>query len=144
MQQLALDIMLTQQAQIGQMQGWLAAWGLPYASTEPAMSWMGMPTTDPMPGMASATAINRLRDLSGVEADVLFLQLMIPHHVAGVAMAEGVLTRSEQRPVRALAQAIANAQQSEINYMQGLLQQKGQPPVSIEPAINHEGMSHDE
>ncbi|HMN29918.1 MAG TPA: DUF305 domain-containing protein, partial [Caldilineaceae bacterium] len=31
MRQLALDILLTQQAQIGMMQGWLAVWGLPYA-----------------------------------------------------------------------------------------------------------------
>src|SRR5262245_60788609 len=43
MRQLALDIMLTQQAQIGQMQGWLAVWGLPNVSLEPAMAWMEMP-----------------------------------------------------------------------------------------------------
>jgi uncharacterized protein (DUF305 family) len=53
MRQLALDIMLTQQAQIGQMQGWLNVWGYPIASIEPAMAWMEMPTTDPMPGMAT-------------------------------------------------------------------------------------------
>lgn len=45
--------MLTQQAQIGQMQGWLNVWGSPIASIEPAMAWMEMPTTDPMPGMAT-------------------------------------------------------------------------------------------
>lgn len=33
----ALDIFLTQQAQIGQMQGWLAAWGQPLSGPEPVM-----------------------------------------------------------------------------------------------------------
>ena len=50
---LATDIALTQQAQIGQMQGWLAVWGLPVAGTEPAMAWMGHPTEGRMPGMAT-------------------------------------------------------------------------------------------
>src|SRR4051812_21471601 len=50
---LAADIALTQQAQIGQMQGWLQVWGLPATGYKPAMSWMGHPTEDRMPGMAS-------------------------------------------------------------------------------------------
>jgi uncharacterized protein (DUF305 family) len=41
---MAADIALTQQAQIGQMQGWLAVWGLPATGREPAMTWMGHPT----------------------------------------------------------------------------------------------------
>src|SRR5918992_1175568 len=41
---LAADIALTQQAQIGQMQGWLQVWDLPPTGTVPAMSWMGHPT----------------------------------------------------------------------------------------------------
>lgn len=142
MRQLAIDIMLTQQAQIGQMQGWLTLWGRPLARIEPAMAWMGMPTTGLMPGMADADAINRLRTLTGVEADGQFLQLMIPHHRAGVIMAQAVLDRSEQPAVRALAQAIVRAQESEINYMQALLQQKGFAPVPDEPGMDHENMSH--
>ena len=38
---LAPDIALTQQGQIGQMQGWLQVWGLSPTGSEPAMSWMG-------------------------------------------------------------------------------------------------------
>ena len=48
---LATDTALTQQAQIGQMQGWLGVWGLPITGTEPAMAWMGHPTQGRMPGM---------------------------------------------------------------------------------------------
>ena len=37
----ALDILLTQQAQIGQMEGWLAVWGQPLSGPQPPMSGMG-------------------------------------------------------------------------------------------------------
>ena len=53
MRLLAADISLTQQAQIGIMQGWLQVWGLPISGAEPAMAWMGHPMDGPMPGMAS-------------------------------------------------------------------------------------------
>jgi len=137
MRQLALDIMLTQQAQIGQMQGWLTLWGYPIARTEPAMSWMGMPTSGPMPGMATPEQINQLRGLTGVEADGLFLQLMIAHHRSGVAMGQAALARAQRPEVRALAQSIVDAQTSEITLMQELLQQKGLPPVPEEENMNH-------
>lgn len=34
------DIIVSQQQQSGQMYGWLAEWGLPQTSSEPAMTWM--------------------------------------------------------------------------------------------------------
>jgi uncharacterized protein (DUF305 family) len=139
--QIALDMMLTQQAQIGQMQGWLSVWGLHNSGMEPAMSWMGMPTTGRMPGMASPQDLNRLANLTGVEADGLFLQLMISHHQSGVVMAQAVLERTQRPEVRALAQAIVAAQKSEITYMQALLQRKGFPPVPDMPPMNHDTMS---
>lgn len=138
MRQLALDILLTQQAQIGQMQGWLTAWGYPIARVGPAMEWMGMPTTGLMPGMATAEQINQLRSLEDLEADELFLQLMIPHHRSGVEMGEAALAQASRPEVRALAQSIVDAQVSEIAYMETLLQQKGLEPV---PAAE-EDMSH--
>lgn len=134
---LALDIMLTQQAQIGQMHGWLNVWEVPISSTTPAMNWMGMPTTELMPGMASMSDINRLRNLSGIEADVLFIQLMIPHHRSGVEMANAIHAYSNQPEVIALAQAIINSQANEINLMQTLLAEKGFEPVP-EPEATEE------
>jgi uncharacterized protein (DUF305 family) len=47
MRLLVSDIALTQQAQIGIMQGWLQAWGLSITSPRPAMAWMGHPQTSP-------------------------------------------------------------------------------------------------
>lgn len=139
---LALDIMLTQQAQIGMMSAWLNSWGLSNASTAPAMAWMGMPITGTMPGMATQADLNQLSNLQGTEADGQFLRLMIPHHQAGVAMAEAVLERSQQPQVRTLAGAIVKAQQNEIDYMQGLLKAKGFLPVPEDGKIDQGQMSH--
>jgi uncharacterized protein (DUF305 family) len=142
MRQIALDIMLTQQAQIGQMQGWLAIWQYPVASTDPSMRWMGMTNIETMPGMATQDQLNQLRNLHGVEADGLFLQLMIAHHRGGVLMGEAALERTKSPEVRALAQSIVNAQTSEIAAMQELLIRKGFPPVSNEPvSTDHGSMS---
>ncbi|MDQ3302087.1 MAG: DUF305 domain-containing protein, partial [Actinomycetota bacterium] len=124
---MAADIALTQQAQIGQMQGWLAVWGLPATDTGPAMTWMGHPTEGRMPGMASPQELDELQKATPEEADVLFLQLMIPHHEAAVPMAEAVLEETDRPEVERLAGAIIASQQSEIQLMQGLLNQRGVP-----------------
>lgn len=125
MRTLAADIALTQQAQIGQMEGWLAVWGLPNTGSEPAMSWMGEPTNGPMPGMATPQQINELSQASGEDADELFLRLMIPHHQAAIPMSRAILDRTERPEVKALAEAIISSQQAEIKTMQDKLESMG-------------------
>lgn len=137
MRTLAADIALTQQAQIGQMQGWLAVWGLPATGSEPAMTWMGHPTEGRMPGMASPEELNELQQASPEEADTLFLQLMIPHHEAALPMAEAALEETDRPEVERLAGAIAASQQGEIEMMKGLLNQRG-VPVEEDSAAPHE------
>jgi len=136
---IAADMALTQQAQIGMMQGWLTTWGLPVAGTEAAMGWMGHPVEGLMPGMATPEEIDRLRDASPEEADVLFLMLMIPHHQAAIPMAEAILGRTDRPEVEQLAQAIANSQQLEIQMMQEMLRERGASPVEDHPPGTHEG-----
>src|SRR5215210_377932 len=126
-QTLAADIALTQQGQIGQMQGWLAVWDIPPTGSEPAMTWMGHPTEGRMPGMASPEELNDLQQASPEEADTLFLQLMIPHHEAALPMAEAALESSDRPEVDRLAGAIAASQRGEIEMMKGLLNQRGTP-----------------
>ncbi|ABM10499.1 Secreted protein with unknown function, DUF305-family (plasmid) [Paenarthrobacter aurescens TC1] len=134
--QLAYDIARSQQQQAGQMYGWLSLWGLPQASTQPAMAWMngaghsthngtaaedGAAMDTAMPGMATAEELAEFKAASGVEAERLYLELMIEHHKAGVTMAEALLPRTDIPAVESLAQSIVTAQQSEITYMDQLL-----------------------
>jgi uncharacterized protein (DUF305 family) len=139
---LATDIALTQQAQIGMMLGWLDVWGLPAASTEPAMSWMGHPTEGRMPGMASPEEVNRLRELPPQDADELFLRLMIEHHRAAIPMAEAVLEQSSHPAVEELAGAIDSSQRAEIETMQAMLQDVGVHPVEDEGPMPMEDGGH--
>lgn len=136
---LAYDILTTQQAQIGIMSGWLDAWGYRWSSLGPKMEWMGMSVEGLMPGMATREELNELAAATGVEAEARFLQLMIPHHRAGVVMAEAAAQQAKTEIVRNLAQGMADAQQVEIEYMQQLLQEKGYEPVPDESPMEMEG-----
>jgi len=121
---LAADIALTQQAQIGMMQGWLQVWGLLPTGTEPAVSWMGHLTEGPMPGMATPEEIDLLFKASPEEADRLFLPLMIVHHQGAIPMAEAILERTSRPEVRQLAEAIEASQRAEIRTMQEMLRDR--------------------
>ena len=92
-----------------------------------------------MPGMATREELNELAAATGVEAEARFLQLMIPHHRAGVVMAEAAAQQAKTEIVRNLAQGMADAQQVEIEYMQQLLQEKGYEPVPDESPMEMEG-----
>lgn len=136
MRTLTTDMILTQQAQVGQMQGWLAEWGLPQVGPGPRMEWMGhsLGEGESMPGMASAAEVNALRDLPPDEADELFLRLMISHHAAAVPMAEAVIESSDRTPVTSLASAISTSQEAEIVVMEDMLDEMGAPPVEQDPS----------
>ena len=136
---LATDITLTQQAQIGQMRGWLDVWGLPITGTKPAMSWMGDPTTRAMPGMASSKEINTLRRASPEKADEQFLKLMIPHHQAAIPMAEAVLKRTDRPEVEQFARAISSSQKAEVRTMKEMLRARGVSPPKDAPAMQMNG-----
>lgn len=143
---LAYDIATTQSNQIGQMMGWLDLWGLTQTTTAPPMQWMSpegmsamsghamapgeaMPTpgadTPLMPGMATKAQLDELRSLTGVQAEVKFLQLMITHHLAGVQMAQDALNHAQTEVVKALAKGMVTAQTSEVSLMQTFLAERG-------------------
>jgi uncharacterized protein (DUF305 family) len=136
MRLLAADISLTQQAQIGIMQGWLQAWGLPITGSEPAMAWMGHPTDGLMPGMATPDEIDRLYTLPPDRADVLFLRLMISHHEAAIPMAQAVLKRTDEPEVSQLATSIIASQRAEIENMKAMVDKMvgDSAEVDLEPA----------
>jgi uncharacterized protein (DUF305 family) len=127
---LATDIETGQNFQIGQMQGWLDAWGLSRNSTS-EMSWMGHPLGPDalMPGMATPAQMDRLEKLHGKALDVFFLQLMIRHHQGGLPMAQYAVAHATEPYVRDLAQSMINSQTAEIIEMERLLRQLGGSPL---------------
>ncbi|WP_277453463.1 DUF305 domain-containing protein [Janibacter sp. DB-40] len=139
---LAYDIARTQENQSGQMAGWLAAWGLSPTGPGEPMEWMqGLEhehADDPdarltddgmMPGMASPEELEKLRSLSDKEAEVLFLQLMIRHHKAGVPMAQAALDHSANEAVENLARSIIASQTTEVETMTQMLRERGAKPL---------------
>nr|WP_297426916.1 DUF305 domain-containing protein [uncultured Actinotalea sp.] len=139
---LALDILLTQQNQQGQMAGWLQVWGLSQTAAGPPMQWMadhsahggGADGTEPptqMPGLVTPEQLQRLEEADGPEADRLFLALMIPHHEGGVEMAEYAATEATTPAVRRLASSIVAAQEAEILLLEDMLAERGGAPADL-------------
>ncbi|MEZ4194933.1 MAG: DUF305 domain-containing protein [Candidatus Paceibacterota bacterium] len=131
----AFDIINTQANQRGMMLGWLDLWQQPMTTTGRPMMWMqaAMDTMDHsqmsssftsgayMPGMATKAEMEKLVNVDAIEAEKLFLELMIRHHQGGVMMAQGVIDRSDNEVVTRLAETMVNGQQAEIDYMNELL-----------------------
>lgn len=146
---LAYDIATTQAQQSGQLYDWLVQWGLPQGSREPDMTWMTLPTLagatghahagdsstpasshtpgDPMPGLATPGQIAQLTAADGLEAERVFLTLMIAHHRGAVEMAEALEPRTTNAAALAFAKAVVASQQAEIELMTGMLDDRGGP-----------------
>ena len=100
---MAEEIIDAQVAEIGQLESWRVEW------------YPGLMQTDGM-GMAMGDM-----EVSGDEAvpfDQRFIGAMIAHHEGAVGMAEEALTQSEHEELRALAQAIIDAQTAEIAQLE--------------------------
>ncbi|HYJ69444.1 MAG TPA: DUF305 domain-containing protein [Nocardioidaceae bacterium] len=142
---LAYDIATTQQGQIGYMTAWLDMWDLPQHSSDPAMAWMSDDMTGHdmghmsddqmlgddglMPGMATPEQMEQLRQARGKQAAILYLQLMIRHHMGGVEMAQYAVEHAEVDDVRHLAQTMETAQTYEIDAMNDMLAERGAQPI---------------
>lgn len=64
--------------------------------------------------------------------DVMFLQMMYPHHAQAIDMAKLVAGRSQNQQVIALAENIEKAQGPEMTQMTGLLTSFGKPAPSAQ------------
>jgi uncharacterized protein (DUF305 family) len=126
---LGYDIALTQENQIGIMQTWLTFWGLNPTSDQKAMAWMPEGTAalknGLMPGMATQEQMQELRDAKGKQVDIIFLRLILAHHLGGIHMVDGVLSQSQNTDVTSLAQNMKNGQQREVTVIQQLQKQVG-------------------
>lgn len=76
------------------------------------------------------------------DADVAFMQGMIPHHMGAVDMAKVALEHGKDPEVRALAQKVIAAQEAEMKEMQAWLDKKGVKAEKPLTAADHAAMGH--
>lgn len=76
------------------------------------------------------------------DADVAFMQGMIPHHMGAVDMAKVALAHGKDPEVRAFAQKVISAQEAEMKDMQAWLDKKGAVAEKPLTAADHAAMGH--
>ena len=127
------DIAITQQGQVGVMSTWLKDWGLDANSSRPPMSWMpngqNELVNNLMPGMATRQEVDKLKNATGKQVDILFCQYMLRHHLGGIHMVDDVLAQNPQPEVRDLAETMKKNQTAEVSVLRTLLTQLGAQPL---------------
>ena len=92
---------------------------------------------DGMSGMDHGSGTSSSSTAAFNDADVMFAQMMIPHHKQALEMAALAETRAEDPEIKTLAAAIKGAQDPEIATLTGWLTTWGKP---VEAPMSH-GMS---
>jgi uncharacterized protein (DUF305 family) len=107
-----------------------------------SMSGMGSPTTGGVASGSSSAVSSGHEMMHGEEvnaADVMFAQMMIPHHEQAVEMSTLAETRASDPQILALAAQISSAQQPEIEKMTAWLQAWGSSVMDQDAVM---GMGH--
>ncbi len=107
---LARSIMADQEREIAQMKSWREQW---FAGKAAAMNMEMTGMADSMKGMD----MNALNAATGNAYDLMFLDMMVPHHLGAVIMGREALTRAQHPEIKRLAQQIIDSQQREIAQM---------------------------
>lgn len=120
-QTLIRSIIRDQNKEIRTMRMWQRQWegksAVKRMSPMHMMMGMGMTMsgrTMMMPGMM----MGGMMGMDGVEHDLHFIEMMIPHHQDAIDMAELALTRAAHPELKTFAQQIITAQQKEIDDME--------------------------
>lgn len=87
-----------------------------FAGLLSSVATIGFGLADSIQAQSSPTSEN-LQQPSSVQVDRHFIEMMIPHHQAAIAMAELALTRSQRPEVKKMAEAIKQDQTHEIQEM---------------------------
>ncbi len=121
----AMEVLLFQRRELGIMQTYQQERGILAADYDPerlTMAWMDMPRPlSAMNGMATPEQLADLDAARGVDADKLFLQLMMEHHRGGVHMATYAADHAADQKIVVLAQRMARNQAAEIDEYQVVL-----------------------
>ncbi len=108
----AQKIIDNQKKEIAGMKEWREKW---FAGATPAKNME-------MPGMADSmkmmgNQMKKMETATGKDFDLLFLEMMIPHHEGAVVMSKEALQKSERAEIKTLANEIIKEQESEIKQM---------------------------
>lgn len=106
-------------------------------STEASMDGHSMGSMSSMPSTSESSTTSAQFD----DADVMFAQMMYPHHAQAVEMADMTDGRTDNPDVLSLASAIAGAQKPEMDQLTGFLSAWGQPAPSSDMGAM-DGMDH--
>jgi uncharacterized protein (DUF305 family) len=114
----AENIQDSQSEQINQMQEWREEWYPDAGRTS------GMPGGMMDEIMGHGMMGGSMRGMAGGDAtDAAFLRMMIPHHQQAIDMSEEALDEAEHPELKELAQMIIAEQSTEIELMQGYLEE---------------------
>jgi uncharacterized protein (DUF305 family) len=109
----AQKIIADQKKEIGQMKDWREKW---YAGKPAAMN-MEMPGMGDGMKMMMGDGMKKFEAATGKEFDLMFLDMMTPHHQGATTMAKEALTKAEHPEIKTLANQIIKAQDAEIKQM---------------------------
>ena len=109
----AQKIIKDQEKEIAQMKDWREKW---YAGKPAAMN-MEMPGMSEGMKMMMGDEMKKFEAATGKEFDLMFLDMMTPHHQGATEMAKEALTKAEHPEIKTLANQIIKAQDEEIKKM---------------------------
>ena len=109
----AQKIIDDQRKEIAQLKDWRDKW---YAG-KPAAKNMEMPGMADSMKMMMGDGMKKMEAAKGKEFDLMFLDMMTPHHAGATAMAKEALQKAERPEIKTLAQTIIREQEMEIKQM---------------------------
>ncbi len=109
----AQKIIDDQNKEIAQMKDWREKW---YAGKPMAMN-MEMPGMNEGMKMMMGEGMKKFESATGKEFDLMFLDMMTPHHAGATMMAKEALAKAEHPEIKTLSQNIIREQEKEIKQM---------------------------
>ncbi len=107
------QIIADQEKEIAQMKDWREKW---FAGKPAALNIEMAGMADSMKMMAG-DEMKKLEAATGKDFDLMFLEMMTPHHAGAITMSKEALQKAEHPEIKTLANQIIKAQEAEIKMM---------------------------
>ena len=109
----AQKIIADQNKEIAQMKDWREKW----FKDKPMAMNMEMPGMNDSMKMMTGDGMKKMEAATGNDFDLMFLDMMTPHHAGAITMSKEALTKAEHPEIKTLANQIIKAQEAEIKMM---------------------------